>query len=279
MTKKKTEKDIVSRIENDIGLAVEKVTGPAVKEKLEKEKKKVPYLYISIIFIIVIVGVFAYSMLRTQGVQIGDKIRVTYTGTFENGTNFDDGSIEFRIGENQMIQGFEYGVIGMKEGEQKKITVKPRYAYGDWSTENLEVMNATYKTNRWFDIKLDEAEKLTEDDIKIGNLVNLKNNLWPSKVTDIDEEYEEARFEHMPVEDSIYYNPLLSWWPLRVVEIQETEIVLRHEPKIDTKVIKNTGKTGKVITADEEQIVIDYNHPMAGKTLIFDVKIEKIIRS
>jgi len=279
MTNKKTKKDIASRIEKDIGLAVEKVAGPSIKEKLEKKKKKIPYLYISIIFIIAIIGVFAYSMLRTQGVQIGDNIRVTYTGTFENGTKFDEGTIEFRIGENQMIQGFEYGAIGMREGEQKKITVKPRYAYGDWSTENLEVINATYKTNRWFDLSLDEAKTLTKDEIKAGNLVNLKNNLWPSKVTDVDEEYGEVRFEHIPVENSIYYNPLLSGWPLRVIEIQETEIILRHEPRIGTDVVKNTGKTGKVITADEEQIVIDYNHPMAGKTLIFDVKLDKIIKS
>ena len=77
--------------------------------------------------------------------QDGDKVRVHYIGTLEDGSQFDASRdefglgepIEFTIGNSQMIPGFEQAIIGMKEGESKTIHIKCLDAYGEHHPEGL----------------------------------------------------------------------------------------------------------------------------------------------
>lgn len=66
--------------------------------------------------------------------KTGDKVKAHYTGKLDDGTVFDSsrdrGPLEFSIGENQVIKGFEEAVIGMSEGESKTFTITPEEAYG-----------------------------------------------------------------------------------------------------------------------------------------------------
>ena len=65
----------------------------------------------------------------------GDKVKIHYTGTLNDGTVFDSSEgknpLEFTIGENQVISGFENGVKDMKLNEEKTINIKPKDAYGE----------------------------------------------------------------------------------------------------------------------------------------------------
>jgi peptidylprolyl isomerase len=64
----------------------------------------------------------------------GDTVRVNFTGTLEDGVQFDttDGRepMEFTIGAEQVIAGFDNAVIGMEPGEVKKVVLSPEQAYG-----------------------------------------------------------------------------------------------------------------------------------------------------
>ena len=66
--------------------------------------------------------------------KTGDKVRVHYTGTLEDGTTFDSSEgrdpLEFTLGENQVIPGFEQAVCGLNVGEEKSVTIPPEEAYG-----------------------------------------------------------------------------------------------------------------------------------------------------
>lgn len=77
-------------------------------------------------------------------IKNGDKIKVDYKGTLEDGTVFDDstnhGPLEFTAGGGQLIKGFDEAVIGMELGEEKTIKLPPSEAYGDHNPELIKKM-------------------------------------------------------------------------------------------------------------------------------------------
>lgn len=75
------------------------------------------------------------SAQQERTVVIGDQIRVSYVGRFENGSVFDSSEgrdpLEFTVGEEQVIAGFDRAVVGLKPGESCKVTVAPEDGYGE----------------------------------------------------------------------------------------------------------------------------------------------------
>ncbi len=77
--------------------------------------------------------------------HVGDTVKVHYTGTLEDGTVFDTSvgrePLQFTLGAGQMIPGFEQGVLGMKLGESKTITIPPDQAYGPHYEDRVWVVD------------------------------------------------------------------------------------------------------------------------------------------
>lgn len=71
---------------------------------------------------------------KERVVGTGDQIRVNYVGCFENGSTFDSSEgrepLEFTVGAEQVIAGFDRAVIGLKPGESCKVVVVPEDGYG-----------------------------------------------------------------------------------------------------------------------------------------------------
>jgi len=66
----------------------------------------------------------------------GNKIKVEYTGTLDDGSVFDSSEkhgtpLEFEAGAGQVIPGFDDAIMGMKVGEEKDVTLPPEQAYGE----------------------------------------------------------------------------------------------------------------------------------------------------
>jgi len=69
-------------------------------------------------------------------VKTGDRVKIEYTGTLDDGTIFDSSSeqgnlLEFEVGGGQVIKGFDLAILGMKEGEEKQFSISPDEAYGE----------------------------------------------------------------------------------------------------------------------------------------------------
>ena len=65
----------------------------------------------------------------------GQKIRVHYSGTLQNGITFDSSHrrnqpFEFIIGVGQVIPGWDEGVISMRVGGKRKLVIPPELGYG-----------------------------------------------------------------------------------------------------------------------------------------------------
>jgi peptidylprolyl isomerase/FKBP-type peptidyl-prolyl cis-trans isomerase FkpA len=82
-----------------------------------------------------------------DGAKAGDNIVVNYVGTLTDGTKFDS-SIDrnqpfpYTLGTGQVIKGWELGLLGMKDGEERKLTIPPELAYGSQSPSPLIPANS-----------------------------------------------------------------------------------------------------------------------------------------
>ena len=72
----------------------------------------------------------------------GDTVKVHYTGTLNDGREFDSSRsrdpLEFTIDSGQIIAGFNEAVTGMAVGESKSVTIPANQAYGEHNPEMVQ---------------------------------------------------------------------------------------------------------------------------------------------
>lgn len=88
---------------------------------------------------------------KGEGVKDGDTVIIHYTGWLEDpgrpgsgqaGTKFDsskdrDLPFEVKIGVGYVIKGWDLGVIGMKTGGKRKLTIPYEMGYGKYGTDGI----------------------------------------------------------------------------------------------------------------------------------------------
>ena len=73
----------------------------------------------------------------------GDTVTVHYVGTLTNGTKFDSSYDHgaplppFRLGAGQVIPGFEQGIVGMRIGGKRRLTIPPSLGYGNQALQGI----------------------------------------------------------------------------------------------------------------------------------------------
>ncbi|MFB6153447.1 MAG: peptidylprolyl isomerase [Halodesulfurarchaeum sp.] len=92
-----------------------------------------------------------------MAIESGDSVTIEYTGRLTDGTVFDTSVREvaeetglaesqpdreftpltFEIGEGQVIEGLEEGLMGKEAGDEPTVTIQPEDAYGEWTEEEV----------------------------------------------------------------------------------------------------------------------------------------------
>lgn len=85
----------------------------------------------------------------------GDLVTIHYTGTLDNGKKFDSSRdrgkpFQCKIGEGQVIQGWDKGIPQLSKGTQAKLTIPGHEAYGARGFHPIIPPNATLV----FDVEL-----------------------------------------------------------------------------------------------------------------------------
>lgn len=112
----------------------------------------------------------------------GDKVKVNYTGTLEDGSIFDSSEdrepLEFTMGEGQLIPGFENAVEGMAEGESTTVDIPTDEAYGERRDD--------------LSIEIGRSELPVDVDPEVGMKLQMKqkqkDEVIPVTITDVSEE-------------------------------------------------------------------------------------------
>jgi FKBP-type peptidyl-prolyl cis-trans isomerase FkpA len=94
-------------------------------------------------------GVRYVDLLVGQGdeAQLGKIIEVHYVGWLEDGTKFDTSRdhelpFTFRLGAGDAIKGWDEGLLGMKVGGKRKLTVPPELGFGKQGIGSVVPPNA-----------------------------------------------------------------------------------------------------------------------------------------
>lgn len=137
-------------------------------------------------------------------IENGKKVTVNYTGKFENDEVFDTSlqegrePLSFTLGANEVIPGFEKGVMDMEVGGKKTIEIEPQHAYGEINE----------------DLRQEVPKENVPENVEVG----------------------------MQLQTMVGNQPV----PVQVTEVKD------------------------------ETVVVDANHPMAGKKLIFDLELVSV---
>jgi peptidylprolyl isomerase len=123
----------------------------------------------------------------------GDRVRIVYTGTLQDGTVFDsthesekcgsddcgcaEGPIELVVGDGEFLPRIEEELISMAPGEKKTITIPAEDALGEYDEENVF---AIPRGNLPADLKPEAGDQIV--------LINEENEELPVTVVEVTEE-------------------------------------------------------------------------------------------
>ncbi|MBK16639.1 MAG: peptidylprolyl isomerase [Prochlorococcus sp. SP3034] len=94
-------------------------------------------------------GLIITDLVVGEGDQAheGQTVTVNYTGTLDNGEQFDSSigraPFSFPLGAGRVIKGWDEGVVGMKVGGKRTLTIPPELGYGSRGAGNVIPPNAT----------------------------------------------------------------------------------------------------------------------------------------
>ena len=107
-------------------------------------------------------GFIIEDLVVGEGTEAQDynKVVVNYTGTLEDGSVFDSSlnpgrePFTFTLGAGSVIKGWDLGVLEMKVGGKRKLTIPPELGYGDQGAGGVIPPGATLI----FEVELLEVE-------------------------------------------------------------------------------------------------------------------------
>lgn len=213
--------------------------------------------------------------------------------------------LKFTVGKGQMIKGFDEAVQGMHVGDEKIVTIPPESAYGPY-LENKTLLLPISKSIPLIDVVTRDIIIHPQDLVEIFNVTTVKVNdtlpatekyKWPILVIGVGNEdltgrlqvkpndyYEEGSFNYtvmsvrpteMTLKRSTLFDVLPSKFGTLILSEEKDKIVAKYNLSIGQKVyLDNFGYY--IVGEENDSIVLDQNHPMAGKTLTFNITLTSI---
>jgi peptide-methionine (S)-S-oxide reductase len=198
----------------------------------------------------------------------GDFVRVHYTGTLADGTEFDSSRerepLEFVIGAGKVIKGFDEAVTGLQEGESRKQHIEPESAYGQWNeglTAKVPIADAPKGLKKGDRVQLSNGVPATIADVIEDHVVIDANHELAGKALNFDVElvklYKMDQLEKATFGAGCFWGPELAFQ--RVPGVITTEVGYTNgqteDPTYEEVCSGSTGHAEVVqVTYDSQEV-------------------------
>ena len=251
----------------------------AIKE-VANNMGPLPYIAVAVIIVAAVVIAAALFMARPAptvppadnitingtGAVSGDEVKIQYTGKFTNGSTFDSGEFSFTLGAGQVIPGFNNAVTGMKAGEEKTVTIEPKDAYGEYDPSKVRDVSLFQENERFQNLTIEQFTQAFGKEPVAGENLTTTGLRWPLSVTYAGNET--ATIRHDPTEGQIIE---VSYGTI-MVSVTADKLKFTILPKIG----ESFADGGRIVGFNDTSMQIDMNHPLAGKILVFTIKVLEI---
>jgi FKBP-type peptidyl-prolyl cis-trans isomerase 2 len=205
------------------------------------------------------------------------------------------------IGSNSVIVGFEKGLIGMKKGEKKLIMVPPAEGYGTEprlqevpKSQIAPVFTITQPMKAFGDVISQTVQKSQlNDEMKnsvLGQTLTGANGatakvtaVTPDSITFDIENVDNPFYKKDIKVGAITENQAATF---KITSIEKDEVTIEvtnkqspfYNKKFEVGESLELPQGGKIsiVSIDNDKVTIGEQHPMAGKTLFFDVEITEV---
>ncbi len=174
------------------------------------------------------------------------------------------GPINLTIGSGVM-PAIEKAALGMRAGEEKEVLVQASEAYGERLPELVRTVERTATLPIITEVPLERFQTVPKE----GAKVDLR--YWEAQVIEVTND--SVALRHMPTNGS---NVITPYGPA-IVTLNETHVLTTLNPELGAFVETPLGRA-KIINFDAATVTLDHNHPLAGKNLVYQIKIKEIIK-
>jgi FKBP-type peptidyl-prolyl cis-trans isomerase 2 len=147
-------------------------------------------------------------------IAIGNSVTIEYTGRHEDGTVFDTSDetvadesglkeaqpdreyepLTFEVGAEQVIEGLDEVLVGLEEGDTPTVAIPPEKAYGEWTDERVQELDAETL-----------VEKIGEESLTEGAYLQSESG-HPGEVTDVGDEVVRVDFNPMLAGETVEFS-------------------------------------------------------------------------
>lgn len=180
------------------------------------------------------------------------------------------GPVSLTLGKGSILPALEAKIVGMKIGAAKNITLAPEDGYGDWSTEYTVSLSRIVVLPKLTVVSISEFIGSTGREPELNETIPL--NYWNASVIDISGQ--NMTLLHVPENNTAVeteYGPA-------IVTVNDTHVFTSLTPELEDVIVTTYG-TGIIKDVNDTHFIIDYNHPLAGKTLVFEVTVRDITKA
>lgn len=171
---------------------------------------------------------------------------------------------ELVAGKQEVMPGLGEALTGMKSGEKRRITLTPDKTFGQPDTQKLQQLSCSQGFPSTIRMPADEYVKRFAAFPTMNKEVELLP-YFKSRVTEITES--DVALEFL-VEDGASFND--SFGSISVA-VTGGNITMTTKPLIGAPFQFKDG-TGIITATDGSTFTVDFNHPLAGKTIVLDLE-------